>query len=120
MQFRQRFGCFDAQAVQIEIFCILATFKQPLRLAAGFRANRTQRHPNTSIFPEALGAKKSDTANRRPSRWRGKVNRSNSRVGTAAPGCPAELTLGSRAAVPAPQEPGSYTTTSFPSAWAGK
>src|SRR5208337_5101935 len=88
----------------------------------------TSDNPITSIFPEALGAKKSEMQSRRPSFWRGKVKRNNSRVGTAVPGCPAERKLGSRAepalslskGVPAPHGPGSYTTTSFPSLWAGK
>src|ERR1039458_6103550 len=56
MQFRQRFGCFDAQAVQIEIFCILATFKQPLRLDACFRANRNQRQPDHIHLSGSLGS----------------------------------------------------------------
>src|SRR5579862_5864318 len=43
MELCKSFGCFDAQTVQVEIFCVFAAFEQALRLKARSRANGYQR-----------------------------------------------------------------------------
>ena len=50
MQFGQRLGSFDAQAVQVKIFCVLSTFEQALRFYGRLRSNRDERQADHVHF----------------------------------------------------------------------
>ncbi len=57
MEFRESFGGFDTQAMQIEVFGVLSALEQALGFNAGFRSDRYEGEPDDIEFARCFRRK---------------------------------------------------------------